>query len=910
MFESQYFDITVLAVYLSFCLCIGLYKASRVKSLRTFALGGSSLSSPILVITIFATAYGAGSTIGYTQKIFNSGTLFIVCLLFEPLFWLVTAWIFARNIERFAGCLSISEIMYRLYGLSGRWVTSISAIILSIASVAAQASAVGFVFHYFFGISLISGIFISYGVLTIYSALGGIRAVVLTEVFQITIFFLIIPISYAFTLNEVGGVEGLMHSLPLTNWGLEFSWENLPLAASLIFFSLLPNTLAPAVQRYLMASSSEALKRSLRILALITVPFVISLCIIAYIVKVHAPDINPAETFVYYIAHFMPIGLKSLMITGIIAVIMSAAEAHLNCASVIMVNDILKVLYPKVSRFNQLIALRLGVIFVSGLSIFLAIEGFDFLALILMAQNFWSPIILVPLSAGFLGFKTNSKSFIASVITALTLTFLGRYYSGIFATISISLGIIGSAVGLFGMHYWQEARKVTLTVKPQLIKHSLQWSHFVSIIKKVINKKLVALSQLIKMPLDKNLLPKMAYYPFAGFVLVYYFIYTLYLNSDPSNKVLLYLLVIGYFLCLILLLKDILFSVAAQKIYLPIYWYFTLTFCLPLVSSFMLFASHGDDFWIINGMLSAFSLYFFANYIIFITSLSIGALGGYILFILTNVGTTTSHTHGAIISIGYIYLFFLFTSLFFMRKKEKGHEDQLEIMKMVGGAIAHEVKSPIATMSMCANALTEVLDKSFETSKKEKDEVLIRLNQDEYDLLQNISKSMQRLSKKGVNTVDNILISLRTSVVANDKKLYSLKHCVKEALEEYTTHNEAAKNIEIKIHTNFKIHCSIHYFKHMLFNLLNNAYKYNGQNVKIKIWTRGRKLHFKDYGNGIDEEDLPHIFKRFYTKTETGTGIGLPFCQMVMEDLGGTIECHSQTGKFTEFILSFPALRI
>ena len=93
----------------------------------------------------------------------------------------------------------------------------------------------------------------------------------------------------------------------------------------------------------------------------------------------------------------------------------------------------------------------------------------------------------------------------------------------------------------------------------------------------------------------------------------------------------------------------------------------------------------------------------------------------------------------------------------------------------------------------------------------------------------------------------------------------------------------------------------------MLFNLLNNAYKYNGENVKIKIWTQGHKLHFKDYGNGIEEEDLPHIFKRFYTKNETGTGIGLPFCLMVMEDLGGTIECYSQTGEFTEFILSFPA---
>ena len=66
----------------------------------------------------------------------------------------------------------------------GRWVTNFVAIIMSLGVVAAQAFAIGYVFHYFFGIKIIYGVLISYGILTVYSALGGIRAVVLTEVFQ------------------------------------------------------------------------------------------------------------------------------------------------------------------------------------------------------------------------------------------------------------------------------------------------------------------------------------------------------------------------------------------------------------------------------------------------------------------------------------------------------------------------------------------------------------------------------------------------------------------------------------------------------------------------------------------------------------------------------------------------------
>ena len=95
--------------------------------------------------------------------------------------------------------------------------------------------------------------------------------------------------------------------------------------------------------------------------------------------------------------------------------------------------------------------------------------------------------------------------------------------------------------------------------------------------------------------------------------------------------------------------------------------------------------------------------------------------------------------------------------------------------------------------------------------------------------------------------------------------------------------------------------CSLHYLSDVFINLLKNAYKHGGANVKIKIWTKGSYLYFKDYGRGIPKESLPHIFDRFYTQNKTGTGIGLAFCKMVMEDLGGHIECKSKYGEYTKF---------
>lgn len=51
---------------------------------------------------------------------------------------------YGKNIDQFPGCMSISDIMDKLYGKTGRWTTNFSAIILSIGVVAMQATAMGY----------------------------------------------------------------------------------------------------------------------------------------------------------------------------------------------------------------------------------------------------------------------------------------------------------------------------------------------------------------------------------------------------------------------------------------------------------------------------------------------------------------------------------------------------------------------------------------------------------------------------------------------------------------------------------------------------------------------------------------------------------------------------------------------
>ena len=131
------------------------------------------------------------------------------------------------------------------------------------------------------------------------------------------------------------------------------------------------------------------------------------------------------------------------------------------------------------------------------------------------------------------------------------------------------------------------------------------------------------------------------------------------------------------------------------------------------------------------------------------------------------------------------------------------------------------------------------------------------------------------------------------------------------AIEEYCLQNNLKKLPTIKYEDDFTFYGSQHFIKNVLYNLLANAYKYGGPDVKVDIVTKGNILVFIDNGAGIDKEHIPYIFDKFYTQGKHGsTGIGLAFCKMVMEAIGGSITCDSEVGKYTKFILTFPRLII
>jgi two-component system, OmpR family, sensor kinase len=101
-----------------------------------------------------------------------------------------------------------------------------------------------------------------------------------------------------------------------------------------------------------------------------------------------------------------------------------------------------------------------------------------------------------------------------------------------------------------------------------------------------------------------------------------------------------------------------------------------------------------------------------------------------------------------------------------------------------------------------------------------------------------------------------------------------------------------------------------------LSNVILNAIHYNHDGGHVAVSAAAEQglvtLRVKDDGIGIGEEDLPHVFDRFYRAdkaraTVGGTGLGLALTKWIVERHGGTVACSSVPGVGTEFTLYLPS---
>ena len=218
------------------------------------------------------------------------------------------------------------------------------------------------------------------------------------------------------------------------------------------------------------------------------------------------------------------------------------------------------------------------------------------------------------------------------------------------------------------------------------------------------------------------------------------------------------------------------------------------------------------------------------------------------------------------------------------------------------GNMTHELKTPIATISLAA----EMLRDENVPNEKKNIKGLSKMIRDE----------TQRLSSL-VEKVLRIAAFERGNVVLKQKDV-NIKSIVRKAVDSYMLQINA-KKAKIMTQYNAKENIVIGDEMHLLqiiSNLIDNALKYSEKDAEISIQTENKNggiiIAVSDNGIGIEKEYLKHIFEQFYrvpTKnihTVKGSGLGLNYVKQIAEMHGGKVSVESEKGKGSTFKIFLP----
>jgi PAS domain S-box-containing protein len=229
-------------------------------------------------------------------------------------------------------------------------------------------------------------------------------------------------------------------------------------------------------------------------------------------------------------------------------------------------------------------------------------------------------------------------------------------------------------------------------------------------------------------------------------------------------------------------------------------------------------------------------------------------------------------------------------------KKALAREIELNEMKSRFVSIAsHEFRTPLSTVL----SSTYLLQKYTQTEEQSKREKHISRIVSSVTLLTDMLDDLLNVGK------------IEEGKVSPKFRLCNIKEHIENNIEEIKSLLKKGQHIIYNHFGSGEVKLDPGMLTHIMINLLSNAIKFSPEDTSIlidsKISDSHLEIRVKDQGMGISKEDQQHLFERFYRSKYAadvqGTGLGLYIVQKYTELMNGKVECKSEAGKGTEFLI-------
>lgn len=428
-------DIGFIIVYLAAMLLIGLYSNKKHKGVENYYVAGRRSSSVTIMCLWLSCWIGGASVIGTSTKgyelgvtaVWYVGTLAIGCLSFSLLF--------SEKVKKIGDKLhhlTYPEFIESRYDPRARAVATVCTLLGMIGVTAAQLVAAGEILNTLTGWGLGVSFAAASVVLVLYTALGGYMAVVFTDWVQVALLLAGVVLGVPFAAKAMGGLDAVS-VLPKSYFDIgAWGWPTIIafcLSTVMSFY-----TTMDSYTRCMSAKTPAAAKKGGLLAAVVILPIALCATYEGMAAKVIMPELPQGmNAMTGLILNTFPVGIKGLVIVGILAAIMSSADIAIITGSANITRDIYQRYIDK--NVSEKTTMRLG--FASSLLIglvaaLLAWYEQDIMNVLLITFTILSAGLFVPTVMGFVWKRGSSDA---------------AFYSMLVSTVVVIIWSIGSAAG-------------------------------------------------------------------------------------------------------------------------------------------------------------------------------------------------------------------------------------------------------------------------------------------------------------------------------------------------------------------------------------------------------------------------------------------------------------------------------
>lgn len=452
------FDILIVLLYAAGMLVLGWMGMKRAKSSEEYLVAGRRLGPTMYMGTMAATVLGGASTIGTVRLgyVYGISGLWICAAMGCGI--IVLNLFLAKHLLKLK-IMTVNQLFERRYNSTTKRVSAIIMFSYALMLCVVSFISIGSIAQVFLGLSPWAAIALGGGIVVIYSAIGGMWSLTLTDMVQFFIktagmMLVLLPICYA----KSGGWEALHANLPASAFNIgTIGWEKITTFFVIYFFGIIMGQ--DIWQRMFTAKSDRVAKvagtaAGLYCLLYGAVGATIGMC--AHVLLPNISDVN--NTFAIVVQTFLPPGVRGLVIAAALSAMMSTASAGLLAASTTLSEDLLAK-----NRFNSLSWTRLFTLLVGLIAGGISLVVTDILDALTIAFNLLVGGMLVCLFGTIYWRKATTAGALTSMLSGFATCTVMMFVDGLDANRPIYCGLAVSFISFVLISL--------LTYKPELSKY-------------------------------------------------------------------------------------------------------------------------------------------------------------------------------------------------------------------------------------------------------------------------------------------------------------------------------------------------------------------------------------------------------------------------------------------------------